>query len=244
MGGVLADEAAALNERWARTVASAARWSRGSSPPRSTGAAPPPTARASGSPARRRGPTCTPCGRHATPSSPAPAPSSSTTRASPCARDRAVCRWARSRPTAVSRRGRVAGRARVGSRPRRARERCFTSAAAIRMTCSRCCGTREFATSGSRAARRWRRVPQGRARRRGLCLPRAGPARRRPSGGGGSRHHVDGWDQATRHRGRPARRRRPPHPRAIPRPVDVPASGMGVVHPSNRRVLVALDERA
>lgn len=30
----------------------------------------------------------------------------------------------------------------------------------------------------------------------------------------------------------------------IPHPVDVPASGMGVVHRSNRRVLVALDERA
>ena len=64
---------------------SGARSSPGSSPPRSTGAAPQPTAPRAGSARCRRDATPTGCAPPATPCSSAPAPCSPTTRGSPCA---------------------------------------------------------------------------------------------------------------------------------------------------------------
>ena len=86
VGGVLEHEALRRSTGPGPSPSSTAgRWSRGSSPRRWTGGRPPPTAAAPGSPARWRGPTCTTCAPSATPSSSAPAPSSRTTRTSPCA---------------------------------------------------------------------------------------------------------------------------------------------------------------
>ena len=186
IGGVLADEAGALNERWARDRrAAAGRWSRGSSPPPSTGAAPRPTARASGSRARRPAPTCTPCGRPATPSWWARAPCSSTTPAS-----RPVCRMAGSPSDSRSASSWVCvtcpRSARVHDGPGevlhlRTRDPERRAEGAVGQGCPR------------RLARGWPdargRLRHRRSRRRRLRLPRAGAARRRASGRRRPRHH-------------------------------------------------------